>query len=144
MFFYAKKPNPGALQSLKLLDGDKILTLFAIFIQQQIQELSGCNKGNVAVDESYSIKFGVVQTAYANGASTRFLKESLGIEVAFTSTGVKHLHHKAAEYDIGIYFEANGHGTILFKKEFLQWLGKQSIDLENDTSMEGMHACDKY
>lgn len=30
-------------------------------------------------------------------------------------TGVKHLHHAAAErYDIGVYFEANGHGTVLF------------------------------
>lgn len=32
------------------------------------------------------------------------------------STGVKHLHHKALEYDIGVYFEANGHGTIVFNK----------------------------
>ena len=28
-------------------------------------------------------------------------------------TGVKYLHHAAREYDIGIYFEANGHGTLL-------------------------------
>lgn len=27
---------------------------------------------------------------------------------------MKHLHHKAIEYDIGIYFEANGHGTVVF------------------------------
>ena len=33
-----------------------------------------------------------------------------------TLTGVKHLHHKALEFDIGIYFEANGHGTILFSQ----------------------------
>jgi phosphoacetylglucosamine mutase len=29
-------------------------------------------------------------------------------------TGVKHLHHEAQRYDCGVYFEANGHGTILF------------------------------
>lgn len=28
---------------------------------------------------------------------------------------MKHLHHKANDYDVGIYFEANGHGTLLFK-----------------------------
>lgn len=28
---------------------------------------------------------------------------------------MKYLHHKANDYDVGIYFEANGHGTILFK-----------------------------
>ena len=66
-------------------------------------------------------KLGVVQTAYANGASTRFLK-NLGIEVSFTPTGVKYLHKKAAQYDIGIYFEANGHGTVLFSDQFLEEL----------------------
>lgn len=30
------------------------------------------------------------------------------------ATGVKHLHHAAEHYDIGVYFEANGHGTVLF------------------------------
>lgn len=29
-------------------------------------------------------------------------------------TGVKHLHHAAEHYSIGVYFEANGHGTVLF------------------------------
>lgn len=27
-------------------------------------------------------------------------------------TGVKHLHREAQKADIGIYFEANGHGTV--------------------------------
>lgn len=31
-----------------------------------------------------------------------------------TPTGVKHLHHAAESFDIGVYFEANGHGTVLF------------------------------
>lgn len=34
--------------------------------------------------------------------------------MACVPTGVKHLHQKALEYDIGIYFEANGHGTVIF------------------------------
>jgi phosphoacetylglucosamine mutase len=29
---------------------------------------------------------------------------------------VKYLHHKALEFDIGVYFEANGHGTVVFKE----------------------------
>ena len=31
-----------------------------------------------------------------------------------TATGVKHLHHRASCFDVGVYFEANGHGTVLF------------------------------
>ena len=34
------------------------------------------------------------------------------VPVACVCTGVKHLHHKAEEFDIGVYFEANGHGTV--------------------------------
>lgn len=36
------------------------------------------------------------------------------VPVACVPTGVKHLHQKAVEYDIGVYFEANGHGTVIF------------------------------
>jgi len=35
---------------------------------------------------------------------------------------VKHLHHAAKRYDIGVYFEANGHGTVLFSPNALQTL----------------------
>jgi phosphomannomutase len=34
------------------------------------------------------------------------------VPVACVPTGVKYLHHKALDYDIGVYFEANGHGTV--------------------------------
>ena len=37
-------------------------------------------------------------------------------------TGVKHLHSAAKKYDAGIYFEANGHGTILFSQKFREAL----------------------
>jgi len=63
------------------------------------------------------VTLGLVQTAYANGASTKFLEEVMKVDVACVLTGVKHLHHKAAEFDVGVYFEANGHGTVTFKKE---------------------------
>ncbi|KAJ3117801.1 Phosphoacetylglucosamine Mutase [Phlyctochytrium bullatum] len=38
------------------------------------------------------------------------------IPVVFTPTGVKHLHHEAEHFDVGVYFEANGHGTVLFSE----------------------------
>ncbi|XP_074920660.1 phosphoacetylglucosamine mutase [Chelonoidis abingdonii] len=63
-----------------------------------------------------TLKIAVVQTAYANGSSTRYLEETMKVPVHCTKTGVKHLHHKAQEFDIGVYFEANGHGTVLFSK----------------------------
>jgi len=35
------------------------------------------------------------------------------MNIIVAPTGVKHLHKEAAKYDIGVYFESNGHGTIL-------------------------------
>ncbi|XP_030471133.1 phosphoacetylglucosamine mutase [Syzygium oleosum] len=112
--------------NIVLVDGDKILSLFALFIKEQLGILyKGVDENN-----AYKARLGVVQTAYANGASTDFLKE-LGLEVVLTPTGVKFLHEKAAECDIGIYFEANGHGTILFSDSFLSWLEKRHNELSS-------------
>ncbi len=67
-----------------------------------------------------AVQMGIVQTAYANGASTAYVRQQLrSCEVVMTPTGVKHLHHAAAAFDIGIYYEANGHGTILFSPSLL-------------------------
>lgn len=97
-----------------LLDGDKISTLFAKLLQQLLRES----------ELDSDLKLGVVQTAYANGNSTKYITDSLCVPVSCTKTGVKHLHHEAqSSYDIGIYFEANGHGTILFSDKFQSLVG---------------------
>lgn len=87
-----------------MLDGDRIATLAAAFIGDLLR--------SAGLENELSI--GVVQTAYANGASTQYITRNLSLPVVCTATGVKHLHHAAQKFDIGIYFEANGHGTVLF------------------------------
>ncbi|KAM9703711.1 phosphoacetylglucosamine mutase [Menidia menidia] len=87
-----------------LLDGDKIATLICTFLKELLNQ--------AALD----LKVAVVQTAYANGSSTRYLEDVMKVIIKCTKTGVKHLHHAAQEFDIGVYFEANGHGTVLFSK----------------------------
>ncbi|RXW20618.1 hypothetical protein EST38_g5224 [Candolleomyces aberdarensis] len=93
-----------------LLDGDKIATLVAAFIVDLVK-LAGLAE---------SIKVGVVQTAYANGSSTKYLSERLPVRCV--PTGVKHLHHAAEQFNVGVYFEANGHGTVLFSPSTLEKL----------------------
>lgn len=111
--------NGASSATLQLLDGDKIATLFASFIMDQLQILKGTDS---KIPGFGTARVAVIQTAYANGASTKYVKQVLGLESAVTPTGVKHLHKKAEQYDVGIYFEANGHGTVLFSDSFLQWL----------------------
>lgn len=65
--------------SFVLLDGDKIATLAAVFLQRL---LSNAPAGTAA-----GINTGVVQTAYANGASSSYIAQQLGLQVRCTNTG---------------------------------------------------------
>lgn len=85
-----------------LLNGDRISALIAFYIANVLEDTS-----NVAV----------IHTGYSNNAFLEFI-HSLGIRTACTATGVKHLHAEALNYDISIYFESNGHGTVLFNKSY--------------------------
>eukprot|EP00980_Cylindrotheca_fusiformis_P019850 scaffold6966_cov112-Cylindrotheca_fusiformis.AAC.28 len=94
-----------------LLDGDKIAVLIGRFLKEQITK--AYNDSNLNHDnDNNKITMGIVQTAYANGASTNYIQNELNIPVVITKTGVKYLHHAALKFDVGIYFEANGHGTV--------------------------------
>jgi phosphoacetylglucosamine mutase len=90
-----------------MLDGDRIASLAASFIGDLVR--------SAGIDED--LRIGVVQTAYANGASTQYIAGHMRLPVVCTPTGVKHLHHAAAGFDVGVYFEANGHGTVLFSPD---------------------------
>lgn len=96
-----------------LLDGDKIAILLSRLISKLINELPNTD-----------LSIGIIQTAYANGASTSYVINDLKLPSICAKTGVKHLHHEALKFDIGIYFEANGHGTVLFSEKFTTELKK--------------------
>lgn len=71
--------------SFKLLDGDKIAALFAIYINSVLKQL------NLTGDQ---LDVSVVQTAYANGSSTNYIEQVLGMKTYCVATGVLNLHHK--------------------------------------------------
>ena len=95
--FYYKNNN-----SINLLNGDKISALIAYYISKKIEHLE-----NVAV----------IHTGYSNNSFIDFIN-NLGIKTICTATGVKNLHSEALKHDISIYFESNGHGTVLFNKSY--------------------------
>lgn len=103
-----------------LLDGDRIATLAAEYLM------------NITKECGLNLNLGLVQTAYANGASTEYIKDKLKMSVSCVPTGVKHLHHKALEYDIGVYFEANGHGTVVFSEKAKQLINEVSRNTEDE------------
>uniref|UniRef100_UPI00398E8B82 phosphoacetylglucosamine mutase n=1 Tax=Pristiophorus japonicus TaxID=55135 RepID=UPI00398E8B82 len=99
-----------------LLDGDKIATLITTFLKELLAQAD------------LDLHIAVVQTAYANGSSTRYIEEVMKVPVHCVNTGVKYLHHKAQEFDVGVYFEANGHGTVLFSKTAENKIRKMAQD----------------
>jgi phosphoacetylglucosamine mutase len=99
-----------------LLDGDKLIALYTGFLRELLQA------------SELACTLGIVQTAYANGASTIYMSQELKADVCFTKTGVKHLHHRAEDFDVGVYFEANGHGTVLFSARALDMFAKGGTD----------------
>lgn len=109
-----------------LLDGDNIATLVAGYLMDLVR------------DSGLDLKLGLVQTAYANGNSTKYISETLKVPVACESTGVKYLHHKALEYDIGVYFEANGHGTVLFSNNARNLITQAAADERLEDSKRQM------
>lgn len=110
LIYYWTDPETGFF----MLDGDRIASLAASFIADLARS------AGIADD----LRIGVVQTAYANGASTRYIQENLRLPVVCTPTGVKHLHHAACNFDVGVYFEANGHGTVLFSNDAMRTFRK--------------------
>lgn len=112
-----------------LLDGDRIAVLTGIFIKEAIADAAG---------DLPDISVGVVQTAYANGAATSYIRTQLEFDTVLAKTGVKHLHHAAKEFDIGIYFEANGHGTVLFSERLRSFLGTCCSESQGVKDLQAM------
>uniref|UniRef100_T1K320 Uncharacterized protein n=1 Tax=Tetranychus urticae TaxID=32264 RepID=T1K320_TETUR len=79
-----------------------IAALFCLYVKGL---LSDCK-----LEDKLTIQ--VVQTAYSNGKTTQFLRNTVGVNVEYTATGVKHLMRKAADCDISIFFESNGQFNI--------------------------------
>ncbi|XP_039275740.1 phosphoacetylglucosamine mutase isoform X2 [Nilaparvata lugens] len=123
VYYYLDQNN-----KFHLLDGDRIATLVAGHIMEIVKKTG------------LEVKIGLVQTAYANGSSTTYISEKLNVPVACVSTGVKNLHRKAVEFDIGIYFEANGHGTVVFSDNVKDQLDRQ---LTNPSSSKSQLAAMK-
>jgi len=96
----------------RLLDGDRIALLLVRYLASLLKK--------AGIED---LRLGLVQTAYANGASTACAVDCLGADnVLCAKTGVKHCHHAALALDVGAYFEANGHGTVLFSEKFAERL----------------------
>lgn len=105
-------------EKFRMLDGDKIAVLIGKYLKETLEKA-----------QLGDVKVSIVQTAYANGSSTIYMRDVLHMDTFCVPTGVKHLHHKAEDCQVGVYFEANGHGTILFSSEVKERIRQNSSNV---------------
>ncbi|KAK6589962.1 hypothetical protein RS030_192943 [Cryptosporidium xiaoi] len=127
VYFTSSKSHSNII----LIDGDRLSSCYSLVITSMLNEIAmNLDENEFRNSKIPLLNLGVVQTAYANGASTNYIKDLLNtlnpnyfkFGIHCVPTGVKSLHRKAEEFDIGIYFEANGHGTVIHSIKFTEWI----------------------
>lgn len=106
---------------ISIVDGDKICALTALTASKIVREVLAITNKTI----------GVVVTAYSNFGLVDLL-EKINIPVVMSPTGVKYTHQRAEHFDVGIYFESNGHGTLMLKPDFHHQL--KAISNESNVS----------
>jgi len=105
-------------QEADLFEGDKMGALYALFCQTTIRKITDLQnklQGTIDLKEDFSQwTIGAALTAYANGAAQKYYTDVLKVKLMIEPTGVKYLHRAAENFDIGVYFESNGHGTVVY------------------------------
>lgn len=94
-----------------IINGDILSILFGFYIQ------------DICINIDYKVEIGIIQTVCTNGATTKFIKKHLPlINIVCTSIDIFNINCELEKFDICIYFESNGNGTILFNLKFIKFL----------------------
>lgn len=108
VYYYGK-------EDLEVLGGERLTVLYAAALNKLMSQ------------EGVQGKITVVTTGYSNSASINYLKDQ-GINCVIVPTGVKYLHEEAHKHEISIYFESNGHGTMLHHSDKLEEFKAQNAE----------------
>lgn len=113
VFYYTE------MNALHILNGDYIAALILTYLSKTLSITEDDNAAHP------SLTIGFVYTGYTNSACVEYVKSLpfppyVRVSCVCTATGVKHLHAEAEKYDVGVYFEQNGHGNVLFHKNHPQ------------------------
>lgn len=104
---------------LKVMTGDHIGCLILRYI---VERLKGVDL------ENHKLRVGIVHTGYSNGGYIEYAEslnqklaednQNVEITCSCVAIGVKNLIQEAKKFDIGIYYESNGHGSVLVNKHY--------------------------
>jgi phosphoacetylglucosamine mutase len=110
---------------IRLMNGDHISAMLLKFVTNTLLESSHLRHTS---KDNASISIGVIHTPYSNGGFMQYVDETIAnirnqtdkitIHRRSVPIGVKNLIREAESYDIAIYFESNGHGSIIVKNHY--------------------------
>ncbi|KAK1347448.1 Phosphoacetylglucosamine Mutase [Hamiltosporidium tvaerminnensis] len=109
------------INNISVIDGDSLAVLLITYIYTLINNTD--------------ITCGIILTYYSNTSLLDFLYNK-GYKVSIVNTGVKNLVKAARLYDIGIYFESNGHGSVIFSERVRGMIGS-GVGIVGGSVVEG-------
>lgn len=84
---------------IRILDGDNLCIKLGMILNKVFPEQ----------------KIGCVLSIYSNSKAINFAKQFMQVEIA--ETGVKNFIKKVKAFELGLFFEPNGHGSLHYTKE---------------------------
>jgi len=108
-------------KKLEIMNGDRIAVFLGIYIKNMINGM--VNK-----------RIGVVLSHYSNTGAINFLNEK-NICVSIANTGVKNFVKLSREFDVGIFFEPNGHGSVTFSDKIISEIDEM-MNNENEEKLK--------
>ncbi|CAD24935.1 PHOSPHOACETYL-GLUCOSAMINE MUTASE [Encephalitozoon cuniculi GB-M1] len=97
----------------EIFDGDSQAVFLALYIRSLLDRIES------------RLSIGVVLSYYSNNAAVDVLPPE-SFKVVMAQTGVKNFVSAAREFDVGIYFEPNGHGSVCFSQACIDEIEKGS------------------
>ncbi|KAI5168336.1 phosphoacetylglucosamine mutase [Pancytospora epiphaga] len=91
---------------MQIFDGDAQAAYIAHYIK------------GLADAEGIQCTMGVILSFYSNMGAVEYLQRNF--KVIFAQTGVKNFVREARAFDVGVYYEPNGHGSVHFSRAFLE------------------------
>jgi phosphoacetylglucosamine mutase len=113
---------------IRLMNGDHISALILRYVTKLLHHAPHLTSHPDFKNSDETVNIGVIYTPYSDGNFVRYIEEvsskmtekndRIRIHKRCVPIGVKNLIRAAESYDIAIYYESNGHGSVIVNKEY--------------------------
>ncbi|EAN33210.1 Phosphoacetylglucosamine mutase [Theileria parva strain Muguga] len=133
--------NSSGEYTVQQLDGDRLLIVTLMLLWTFL------------VNYKKKLTIGIFQTRYSNGASVNYIdalidrytseNKNISWQHEYFNSGLKNAEKLAEKYDISLYYETNGHGNIVYNRNFyskdcFQSLAGQSTNSHSPSSLHDL------